>query len=198
MPNMFRSKVVFNDASNIGCLYTMLDLASPRMVSIDPLTISSATGDDKIVLSGTVLIRGNGAGTALGRAFPGSYATAAAIATDTTITVRNASVYRAGDVLVKGAPGSTTALGTVQSVNATTNVITFTAAIGTTVAIGDSVWANISTLAADLVGLCVVPHNITNDSNDIAAYLSASVYRDRLQFWNSTIQALLPEIKLCP
>lgn len=195
---MFRGRTVFNDSSNIGCLYTMHDLSSPRMVTVDPLMFGAATGGDKVVLSGTVLIRGNGAATGQGRAFPGSYATAATATSANTITVRNASVFKIGDVLVSGLPTAPTALGTIASINFDTNVITLAANTTTAVVIGDPVYVNITTLAADLIGLCVVPHDITNDSNDIAGYLSASVYRDRLQFWNSAIAALLPEIKLCP
>ena len=198
MPDLFRSRTVFDDAKNYNVLYTMGDLASPVMRTVDTTKILPATGGNRIIYPGTVLLNGNGAASGYSRAFPGSYATATTATSSPTIVVKNATVFNVGDVIVKGAPGSTAALGTILTINVDTNTITLAANSTTAVVIGDSIWVNVSTLAADVIGLVVRLHDFGISSNDVAAYKSASVYRDRLQFWNTAIQAVLPEIKLCP
>lgn len=198
MPDLYRSRTVFDDAKSYNVLCTMGDLSSPVMRTVDTSTVLALTGTNKIIYPGTVLLAGNGAASGYARAFPGSYATATTSTSSPTIVVKNATVFRVGDVLVKGAPGSTAALGTIASINPDTNTITLSANSTTAVAIGDSVWVNVATLSTDVIGLVVRLHDFGIASNDVAAYKSASVYSARLQFWNSAIQAVLPEIKLCP
>lgn len=198
MPDLNRGRTVYDDAKNYNVLYTMGDLASPTMRTVDTSKVLAAIGGNKIIYPGTVLLMGNGAASGYARSFPGSYAVATTSTSSPTIVVKNATVFNVGDVLVKGSPGSTAALGTIQSINVDTNTITLAANSTTAVAIGDSIWVNVATLSTDVLGLVVRLQDFGIMSNDVAVYRSASVYSARLQFWNSAIQAVLPEIKLCP
>lgn len=163
------------------------------MRTIDPATVSANAMGEKILPAGAVIIEGGGATAGFARAFPGSKATADAATTVNKLTVSSASVFKAGDALVKGT-GAGTAIGTVQSVSG--NEITLAANLAAAVASGDSIY--VAGITADKVlGIISAPHNLA-DSNDVACYSSASVYRDRLPFWNDEIAKALPEITLCP
>lgn len=194
--NLFRSKVSFDDTS-FNILATMGDLASPRMITVDPTTIAPGSDGSKILAPGTILIRGNGAAAGLGRAFPGSYIVNPVTAS--VLAVRNANVFRAGDVVVRGLPGATVPIGTILSVDGVLNRITLTANALNAVAANDPIWADLSaTIAEDIVGIIVAPHDVVTEPNDLPGYLSAAVYKERMPFWNSVIKNALPEIKTVP
>lgn len=191
--NMYQNRRVFDDQF-IPVLFSMEGLRSPRMITIDASTIQADSDAQKIIKPGSVLIRGNGAAAGQGRVFPGSRAIAATTTAQNTLTVRDASVFRPGDVIVRGAPGATQAVNTIApgGINTTTNVLTLLANVANAVAIGDDLWVAIA--AADILGIVVAPWDILRDSNDVSAFTSASVYGARMPFWNSLIQGALPEI----
>lgn len=189
---MHKGSSTLNDDVLLSVFYTMLGLRSPRMRTIDPSTVSANALGQKILPAGTVIVDGNGAGTGLARAYPGSKATAAAGTGVDKLTVVNASVFKVGDALVKGT-GAGTSIGTVAAISG--DEITLSANLAAAVALGDPIY--VAGITSGILGIISAPHNLA-DSNDVACYSSASVYRDRLPFWDANIAAALPEITLCP
>lgn len=194
--NMFLSRQIFDDAYNTVVLASMEGLRSAPMISIDPAAVTADQFGSKILRPGTVIVSANGAASGFGRALPGATATAVTTTAQAAITVNDVTTFRVGDVLVKGLPGATAALGTISAINATTRVITLAANTTTAVAIADPIWVAVA--QSTIKGIIVTSVDILQNSNDVACYTSASVYGARLPFWNSLAQAALPGIVLVP
>lgn len=192
--NMFQSRNVFSDAYNIVVLKTMEGLRSPGMLTIDPASVSADPEGAKIVRPGAVIVSGNGAASGLGRILPASTATAAVTTAQAAIPVADAASFKVGDVLVTGAPGATSAVGTIASINTVTRTITLAANATTALASGAQVWVNVA--QNTIKGIVVRPTDLLSQSNDVAYYVAASVFTQRMPFWNSLIQAQLPGVVL--
>jgi len=192
--NMFQARRIFDDSYAIPVITTLEGLRSPGMITIDPASVTADADGAKILFPGSVIVSGNGSATGYGRILPASTATAATTTAQTAVTVASITSFKVGDVLVKGAPGSTSAVGTISAINATTKVITLTAVATTAVAISDQIWVSVA--AATIKGIVIRPTDLLSASNDVAYYIAASVYGSRLPFWNSLIQTQLPGIYL--
>lgn len=192
--NMYFARRVFDDNLALGVLASVEGLRSPGTITIDVASVTADADGAKTLRPGRIIVSGNGAASGFGRVLPGAIATATTTTSQATITVDDVTSFRVGDVLVKGAPGATAALGTIASINSTTRVITLGANSVTAVAISDQIWVNVA--QNTIRGITVAPIDLLNDSNDVALYVAASVYGARLPFWNSLAQAQLPGIVL--
>jgi hypothetical protein len=192
--NQFHGRTIF-DTDYVEIIATELGLRSPRAITLDTNYVQASATGSKIIYPGMILSK---LASGLGRVFPASRATAATATSANTLTVRNGSIFKVGDVLRNGLTG-TTAIGTIQSIAG--NVITLTANAANAVAIGDIV--NVSTAGeggalTDLLGIIVSPIDINHDPNDIAAYTSGTVYGARLPFWDAQLTPIFPEITMFP
>lgn len=174
----------------VGVLATDEGLRSPRALTLDPAQMQ-VNGDlgYKWVLPGMLISR---LANNLGRIFPAVRATAATTTAQNTLTVKNAAIFKVGDVLRNGFAGST--VGTIQSINTTTNVVTLAANAAVAVAIRDVIVAADAGNVSDVFGLVLSGNEITKNPNDIAAYTSCTVYGNRLMLWTPELQTQFPEI----
>lgn len=93
--------------------------------------------------------------------------------------------------LTTGATVETIATG---GVDVETNTLTLTGALDRRLPAGAVI--GVATSGAVPYGMVVSPIDVTDFSNDVACYTSATVYGDRLPIWNSYLQRLFPEITL--
>ena len=204
--NIFQQRTFFSQ-SQLNILYSMVNLGSPRMITLDPALFTADFEGFRIVPAGSLIIAGNGASTPagttipFGRVYPASVAVAAA--SGTTVTLVSSQSFKVGDVISKATAyyGTTLPVGTVSAVSANTNPQTLTlgAAATNAIAIGDLVFvAPPATAADDLLGLTIAPYDIGRDPNDVAGYQLAAIYRDRVPFFHSSFRQFLPGIVLCP
>lgn len=185
--NLIRNTGTFGGIDNV--LASEIGLRSPRMLSLDLANFTPLNGDHVVLKPGTVLCQ---LASGLGRAYPASKAAATTATSSPTVTVNNPTVFKVGDVLVNQAGA---ALGTIQAINATTGVITLAANSATAIALTDFVVANDAS-AGTFYGIAISEIDLTNQSNDVACYTSASVYRERLPFWSTALSTAFPEITL--
>lgn len=175
-----------------GVLATDLGMRSPRMLTIDlsyllPGLIAPFA---RLIKPGYLISKT--ATSAYGRIFPASRAIAAGLTTAPTLVVKDASVFKIGDVLRLGFAGAN--IGTVLGLNPITNTITLSANASVAVPIGGIVNAVDGGNIVDVYGMVLSPVDLNLHSNDIAAYTSCTVYGDRLPFWSTELATAFPEI----
>lgn len=171
-------------------LATDRNLGSPRMATIDISKVTRPPGSAGYLPAG-VLIADTGNG--LGTPYPATKAGVATPSGQTTISLRNTYLFKAGDALVAGA--GATAIGTVASVDPEASTVTLAAPSAAAIAAADSVYVAAPTTG--IIGIAV--HLIDlNLSIDVACYTMASVYKAMLPFWSSAIASQLPLITLVP
>jgi len=185
--NMIRDTGTFGGISNV--LASEIGLRSPRMITLDLANFTPLNGDHVILKPGTVICQ---LSSGLGRAYPASIATAATTTSQTAVTVADPTVFKVGDVLLNQAGAS---LGTIASINTSTGVITLAANSATAIAIGNGVVGNAAS-SGTFMGIVISEIDLTNQSNDVAVYTSASVYEARLPYWSAALSTAFPEITL--
>ncbi|MGL5925545.1 hypothetical protein [Chroococcidiopsis sp.] len=203
MPNnMYQGKTSFDNFDYPQVLATDRGLRSPRGLTLDLSYLQANPAGTKVVKPGYLL---SVLPSGYGRIFPGSRAIAAAAVGATVISVRDASVYKIGEVVSRvaatpqGTPanfGATTALGTVQSLDTAANTITLSAASASALSVRDIVLGTDANNPSAIVGMILSLNDLGDNPNDVAAYTSATVYGMRLPMWDSFIQNLFPEITL--
>ncbi len=183
----------YNDAIQT-VLKTELGLRSPIAATVDLSTLTADKMGNKVIPAGSMLIK---LGSGLGRALPVSKATADSDAT-AVIKVADPSVYKVGDVLTKS---SGDAVGTIVSIDPDAGTITLGASPTTALTAGDAVLAADATGTPDYLGMvvhrqvfCDEPGRGSTTPNDVAAYISCSVYKDRLPYWTDAIAEKFPMI----
>lgn len=171
-------------------------MRSPRMITLDQATLLPNADGALLVLPGSMIIRqANG----LGRVLQGTRTTAAAAAGATQITVRNAALFAAGQVLA--------GIGTIAAggINLVTNTITLTAGLAAALPANSTVFVTagnpttpyvFSTNTEGVYGMSLSLIDVGAVSNDLALYTSASVYAARLPYWDANLQSAFPEITL--
>lgn len=177
----------YTSEKDIGVLYSENGLRSPRGGTVD-LQWFQLSADNNIILPPGMVWVTDGAGSY--RVLPATKATAATAASSPTLVVKQANIFKVGEVLTKD---NGDALGTIQAIDVATNTITLAANSTTAVAIGD-VLKLTGTNYSGVQGISISTLNLSERSNDVAFYTSASVYGDRMPIWNATIAAALPEI----
>jgi hypothetical protein len=179
----------YTSEKDIGILYSEGGLRSPRGGTAD-LQWFQVSADNNIVIPPGMVWVSDGAGGF--RVLPAVKATAATTTSQRVLTVKHPNIFKVGEVLTKD---NGDALGTIQSIDLDASTITLAANSTTAVAIGDVV-KKTGTNYSGVQGINISTLNLSERSNDVAFYTSASVYGDRLPMWNSTIAAALPEITL--
>jgi tartrate dehydratase beta subunit/fumarate hydratase class I family protein len=178
----------FTSENTVNILFSENGLRSPRMITADLSYFTKSKDGNIIIPPGYIWQRlGNG----FGRVLPMIKAAAVTPTTSNQLTVVNADIFKVGEILVKGA----TVIGTIQSIDPATNKITLAANAAAAVAINDVL--NVQGMVyTDILGMNISVLNLSERSNDVACYTSASVYADRLPQWNASIKAEFPEITL--
>lgn len=184
--NLLLSNTQFEGIPDI--LVSENGLRSPRMLTVD-LDYFETGGDDIIIPPGTILTK---LPSGLGRALPNAVATATTATTAKVITVDNPYLFHVGDVITK-ANGD--ALGTVASIAPTAKTITLAANTTTAIAVNDVIIADAAS-AGTPYGMTISNINLSQVSNDVACYTSASVYRARVPYWSTALQTAFPEITM--
>jgi hypothetical protein len=185
MPDMFLRTTSF-EKTDLNVLFSEQGLRSPRMRTIDLTTIPLDANGQQFILPGSLMIDlPNGYGSI----YRATKAKAPTTTASDTLTVQNPAVFKPGDT-VKLTTAAGTTVGVVESITETTVVLVANAAVAVT--------AGASLVAADAGSIDDVLSviDLSEFSNDVAAYTSCSVYGDRLPFWNDELQAKLPEITL--
>lgn len=191
MPDMFLRTTVY-ETDDLNVLATEQGLRSPRMLTLDLNYVAPNENGVKIIKPGTLIAK---LASGYGRPYPAALAIAATATTSPTLTVKDASLFKVGDVIKKTSSTGTT-IGTVQAIDTTAGTITLTANAAAAIAIGDALVSVESGAVTDLYGMVLSVINLTEFSNDVACYTSCSVYGQRLPYWNAAIQAQFPEITL--
>lgn len=192
MPTNLLNNIDFGD-SLPEVLATEQGLRSPRMLTIDLSYVQPNENGIKILRSGSLIAK---LASGYGRVYPAAKAVGATTTGQNILSVPNSSIFKAGDVIKKTSTAGTT-IGTVATVN-DNNTLTLEANAAAAVAANDVLVATDGgAVDADTIrGIVISNIDLTNTSNDVACYTSASVYGARLPFWSAAIQAILPEITL--
>jgi hypothetical protein len=181
-----------------GVLATEAGMRSPRMLTIDLSYVQQSSPDPlnqqlaptRILMPGSLISKVTGAN--YGRIFPASRSTVISLTTANTLTVKNAAIFKIGDVLRLGFAGAT--IGTITAINVSTNVITLAANAAVAVAVGNVINAVNGGDVINVYGMVLSAIDLNSNPNDIAAYTSCTVYGDRLPFWSSELALAFPEI----
>ncbi len=199
---MRQGLVSFDNSKIIEILFSEADLSVPRGITIDPSFIATNPDGQKMIMPGMLISRMS---TGYGRVFPGSRVVTAVAASGNGIVVRDASIYKVGEVVrVVAAVGAVSdfaapaAVGTIASIDLTTNTITLTAGSTSALAAGSILLGTDGSALTDIYGITVSAVDILLWINDVAAYVSASVYGARLPFWATALTSTLSEIKMVP
>lgn len=177
----------YTSENEIGVLYSENGLRSPRGGTVDLQWFQKSIDNNIIIPPGLVWVA-NGAGSF--RALPATKAIATTATTSRIVVVKQANIFKVGEVLTNDAAA---AIGAIQSINVATSTITLVANSATAIAIGDIIKVA-GTTYTGIQGINISTLNLSERSNDVAFYTSASIYKNRMPIWNATIAAALPEI----
>lgn len=203
MPNnMYQGKSLYDNNEYAQVLATDRGLRSPRGLTLDLSYLQANPAGTKVVKPGYLLAV---LPTGYGRIFPASRAIVASAAGATVLSVKDASVYRVGEAVTRvaataqGTPanfGATTPLGTVQALDTAANTITLSAGATNALSVRDIVLGTDASNPSAIVGMILSLNDLGDNPNDTAAYTSATLYGQRLPFWDTAIQNLFPELTL--
>jgi hypothetical protein len=89
-------------------------------------------------------------------------------------------------------------VGTIASINVAAKTVTLAANTSTAIAVGDKIVGASDDIAniGEPYGIIISLIDITDTSDDVACYTSASVFAARLPYWDAAMQTKFPEITL--
>jgi hypothetical protein len=170
-------------------------MRNQRQATLNPLNLQTtftdpAYGTGKVILPGTAVSLTASSGY---RAFPANRALAATTVAQNSLTVKNAYVYKVGDVLTNGFGGAT--IGTVTAINVATGVITLAANAAVAVAIRDIIVATDGGAVASILGFNIAATDVLRESNDLGLFTAANVKGELMPFWSTELATAFPSIE---